>query len=253
MKTLTIWAARNRRKALFIMIILHLLLIINGIAAGKMLIEKEIILNIWFRNFAVLLFLIAFFFYPVKAGKYSLFKYDSDSKIFRYSFFKHKMLDTLSSVSAFMMILYVANISFSENNLSVWFVQDLKAADFQTQKSKTAVAENYKISDVKSLNSETKILDKQSSKHKLIKKLRKNKPQTDWGFIGKLILIIVLSLAATFVLAILSCAILCNGFEVLGILLFSGGLLGLISLSIFFIKKLIRKRELKFNVKKYEE
>ena len=260
MKNFTIWAAKHRTAAIMIMIALHLILMINGFIAGKMLIEKGIILNKFFFFTAILIFVIAFFFYPVKAAKNSLFKFDYNSKLFKYSFIRHKFLDVLSAVSAFLMILYASNLNYSDKSFSIWFLQDVKASDYQSQKqtvasfanSETVKFERIKLDTQKNKKIRLTSVFKQKAKTKIKTVLKKNTPDSNY-FALKFALIILLSLAATFGLAILACAVICNGFEVLGVLIFVSGLTGLILLSVFFIKKIFRRREMKIKAKKHEE
>ncbi len=260
MKNITFWAAKHRTAAIMIMIALHIILMINGIVAGKMLIEEGIVLNKFFLFTGILIFIIAYFFYPVRAGKDSLFKYDLDSKIFKYSFLRHKFLDFLIAVSAFIMILYASNLNYSDKSSSIWFLQNVIASDYQSQKQSVANPANSKIVKLQLIKLDTQknkklrivSLFKQKAKTKIKIVLKKNTPETN-SFALKFALIILLSLAATLGLAILACAVICNGFEALGVLIFLSGLTGLILLSVFLIKKIFRRKELKFKAEKNEE
>jgi len=261
MKTLTYWAAKNRKKAVGIMVLLHFILIFNGLYLGKLLLEKDILLNEVFLYIGIGMFVVAYFLYPVRAKKNSLFKYDLNSKVFKYSFLRHKILDVISSLAAFILITYTANISYSGEEFTGLFSRELKAADYQSVEKSKTVENTYSLTHQKDLKEKIKYSEKNSikklfkfkAKSKIRKIFKKQTTSTDWNFIGKMALVILLCLAATIGLAILSCYILCAGFEVLGVLVLTGGMTGLIALSIVLIKNIIRKREAEINVKKYEE
>lgn len=261
MKKLIFWAAKNRVKAIAIIVLLHVVLIKTALYTGKLLFENEIVLSQTFFYSVIAFFIAIFFFYPVKTRKKGFSKYDLNTKIFKYSYRRHKFLDILSSAAAFLIIIYAGNVSLSGNNFKLLRETGIIAADYKTApaNNKKNLAENYSTKKLKN-----KIKNFKYSNRKKIRELYKEKIKSkfsvkkkdslfDWKLVLKIFLIAVLMTAVSFVIAVLSCAILCNGFEVLAILLFSVGIIGLTVLSIYWIKHLIRKKEKSLiEVKSYE-
>ncbi len=248
---ITVWAAKNRKFALVIMVFLHLILIVNGILTGKFLFESGIIFDSYIKYVVFASFLFAAFFYPIKAPEGSLFRYDRDTRIFKYSFIRHKSLDLMITVSTFIFIIFITNNFYADKLQTPWFITETQATEVYIDNNSEVINSELisEISDNTQINSEQgdkrrfSVLKDRKVKKQIAKQLKKKNKTSDGGLIGAIILIMLISLAATFGLFVLSCYIMCSGFELLGGILLFGGFAGLLALSIFFVKKLVIKRE----------
>jgi len=107
---MTVWAAKNKRTALLAAVFIQLIMIINGFILGKILFNSGVVINEYVKYIAFGMFMTAVFFYPVKAYKDSLFKFDLHSKLFKYTFRKHKILDLVIAASSLIFIIFILPI-----------------------------------------------------------------------------------------------------------------------------------------------
>lgn len=239
------WASVNKTKAQIILVFLHLFFVIDAYILGRILSEKDVLLSKESLIVILIIFLTAFFIYPLKnrSGKYI-----KNSRILSYSFKRHKVTDLVIAMCSFLLILTVSNRQGSDDNKKIWFLNQTYAADVKESKlSNEHISFNKEISNnafSKDKNNE-KIKDKKIRKSIFEKLFLKKNGKFNWALLGFILLIAVLGMAATFGISILACNIACSGNEIFAWILLAGGE-GLIALlGVWAIKKFLKKQELK--------
>lgn len=221
MKNLSIWGQKHPWIAQLSLVALHTYLFSLAAATGIWLYAKTITIPYDWITFSIGIFLLAFFFYPIRGSKDALFK---------HSYWRQKCLD-LALVCTSMVI--VAGVS------NQWTRTDQKLL------SNTYSVQNivHKVHP-KTLRKE-KRRAKRAYRKKLLKEIRATvkqikKQKTSTAQTALIILTIIAGLYALLFVTALSCSVSCSGNQGGAMLLLFSGVGLVIFLAILAIKAILR-------------
>jgi hypothetical protein len=212
MKNLSIWAKRNRNKAICVTIILHILLSYFLFYVGALFYTEKIIFPFGLTYFSGALFLIAYIFYPMKYVQ---------SGIFRRTFFREKIWQFVAMISAAIFMVFIGNYSS----------QSAFAPQNQMQEySARTIALDIKKDNVVEKKNKRKLIRK--AKRQLQKRIRKNvrqlrksgkeRTRSERGLL--IVLSVIVAVLVGFLVLGLSCSLACAGNEILAVFVLLGGL-----------------------------
>lgn len=221
MKKLSIWGQKHPWVARLSLVALHTYLFGLAAATGIWLYAKTITIPYGWITLSMGIFLLAFFFYPIRGSKYLLFK---------HSFWRQKCLD-LALVCTSMVIVAGAS--------NQWTRADQKLLT-TTYRAQNIV---HKVHP-KSLRKE-KRRTKRAYRKQLVKEIRATikqikKKKTSTAQTALIILTIIAGLYALLMVTALSCSVSCSGNQGGAMLLLFSGLGLVVFLAILAIKAILK-------------
>jgi membrane protease YdiL (CAAX protease family) len=201
MKQLSYWAKLHPQSARLIIILLYIPINLIGLVLGSLLWDVGIQLTTAFLQLIVFLVLALFLIYPKKA-----------------TFLKRKIFHGCMALCTFLMICFYGN-QINQPNPHIFVFNSTQAVSYTTineQPVKAGIGKSKK---------ETHQLKKE-----LRKQLRKSEDGKQLPTWAKVLLILLSSIAALFLLVLvlyLSCSLACNGAEALAIIVLLAGLFGI--------------------------
>ena len=241
MKQLSIWAKRNPRKARFIIIVSHLLILLLAWFTGSELSGLSDTLPVYLKIVFVLVFIIAAFSYPIKKDR-------SIGKS-KYSYAKQKTCDFLLALSTFGMVTGIAasgEISFG--SLSPLYASTPSAIN-NNMKDPTAeqILASLKYRDKSTLTRAEKRILKAEFKKQLkiwtFAKISGNKEEGSNA--GLVILAIVGAVGLFYLVAALSCSLSCNGSDAAAVVVLLLGTAAIVLGLLAVLRSIKRKRRRK--------
>jgi hypothetical protein len=233
------WAKNNTRKARLILLLLHLVFIADAFIFGQILSEKNVIFPEETIIISLTVFLTAFFIYPVKSKSGKFIK---NSKLFPYSFKKHKITDFIIVLCSFILVLTVSNRISLSNTVHLRLISESYAADFKDN----TVNENSpeKKIFIKSLpdNNESPV-EFREKKDNIFKKILFKNNEFNWALMGFILLVVLLGLIASLGVSMLACNIYCGGSEIVGWIILVSGESLIAFLGVWAIKRFLRRQE----------
>ncbi|MEA3451956.1 MAG: hypothetical protein U9Q83_08665, partial [Bacteroidota bacterium] len=85
MKKLTIWAGKNPKKTVYIIIVLQLLLVLSGVFLGTIIFESGIILNKNLVYLVIAISSVGLILYPLKRDLFKVFYFEKTYRKQRFS------------------------------------------------------------------------------------------------------------------------------------------------------------------------
>ena len=234
-KQLSFWAREHKWSSRFIIVFSFIAMNILGVMTGMLFYDLELSFSVWFIIAAVLIFCFAWWKYPGQRQVIS-----KTEKGRSYAF--RKTCDSILIGSTFLMFVYFGNrqvTPFSSSVLSASAVNSFSRPKDSTKTYKTA--EEFK----RSLNDENgkplKLKERKKLLKQQVKAIKKDKTMSDGGKAGLIILCVLLALVLAYGVAALSCSLSCSGSEGAAVVVAILGLAGIVLLSIFVIRAIVRK------------
>lgn len=230
MKKISAWAMRHPAKARLWMIVIKVLLFFEALYMGNELAEWGIHFSDDHFYFILFLFGFALLTYPNTKNKKIYFEYQY--------YARKKVNDFVIALSSFMVLI----VTFNTNFLSPLY---------KTAEASSIITNSPGIDGTNPAKKSRKFAAKERRQWKAnFKKLwkqwkaamSKNADGKNKGW--KLALAITLGIVLTALLALLACAIACNGQEVLAAIILALGLAGVIWGLVAWIKSIYRKRSI---------
>jgi len=224
MKNLSIWGQKYPWLARLSLVVLHTYLFALAVAAGIWFYAKTIALPDGWISFSIVLFLLAFFFYPIRGSKYALFK---------HSYWRQKRLDLALVCTSMVIVAGVSNQwTRADQKLlaNSYNVQSIvhKVHPKNSRKEKRRAKRAYR----KQLLQEVRTTIKQ------IKKKKTSTAQT-----ALIILTLIAGLYALLMVTALSCSVSCSGNQGGAMLLLFTGVGLVVFLAILAIKAILRMEQ----------
>jgi len=227
MKKLSTWANQHRKKSIALLVLLHIIMGYFYFYTGTLLYLEGITTPNILVSIASTLFIVAWFFYPIKHIQQGIYK---------STFFKLKFWQGVTMVSVALFFIHAGN------HLSRSAMSNENVA----YSSENIVLDSRKLSRINK-KKERKL--KRIFKKKLRKRLRSNikkllqlKKRSEHGRkILYYVLIILLAFGVSILLLALSCAIMCSGNEALGMIVLLGGIFLIIWGLVAIYRKMFKK------------
>ncbi len=235
MKNLSNWGKNNPVKTILIITACHLLMMLNALGTGALLYVFDYGYFKWSFIIAASVFGMAYLLYPKK---------NKAQGLFRYSYMRQKSHDLM------LVLSFALVVTFGFNNFLT-----IGTPEYNTSPNASArliVHKTNPDAGQKSDNSfksriKKKIKDQRKELRSELRGLKKAFKNDEDRTLIKLIkaLLIILTICVMvvlgFLVAYLACAVTCSGSGVLGVLTLLAGWTGVVLLSIFVIKKIVRK------------
>ncbi len=207
MKSLSYWALLNMRKAIGILVVVHLLLATLAYYLGILFSAQELVLPLWLIYICIALFFVAEIAYPVRRSRF---------KWLRWSYARQKTMDfTIIGTYALAMVV-IGNQSANQ----------LERTSLPESHSSFVVPTVHKPNADDTLSKSEKRKERRQLKKELRKKVKtyvkqlKRKAKNDNNTGGKVALIIILMIVGILLVGLLSCFVACSDAPWLGLILF---------------------------------
>jgi hypothetical protein len=238
MRQISFWAREHYWSARLLIVLLKIILIAIAIFLGNKIKESGVILSAAFFFLPFGLLILVAITYPSKKEKQKHNK--------RPFYIRQKLFDTAAVTTCFVMIMFIAayqnTAAFNTVSLASFSAKKIKQ-----KPSAEEILNSLKYRDKKSITrTEKRVLKKELRKQVGVyitsKATGKNKDAEQAALI---ILVIIGAIALTGLLAALSCSIACGGGEGLAVIVGVLGLVAIIWLTVYLIKRINRKSKKK--------
>lgn len=228
------WASEHVLKTQLVLFFIRILLLLNAICLGSLLYLANLVVSpVWIWTTA-LLFGFLFILYPSKKESYSWFP---------NTFRNRKILDGGLTLVGFLFVLGCVNKGLMNQDPTHTESIDAYAqlVVYKPNLSKEKVVD--KLANIVIVKEYRLLKKRYKAELKALKKeLRQSK---DIGNKGMMILWIslssILAVALMFLSLLLSCSLLCSGSDVLGVMVFVLGIVGVPIVLFFTIRAIVRK------------
>lgn len=229
-KQLSFWAKQHKWSSRFIIVFsfigMNALAIITGLLFNE--------LNI---NFSSVLFLLSILVFAIAWLKYPNIKKD---RIHTYAF--RKTCDAVLIGTTFFMFMYFGNRQTTPFNSSVLFASSVTDLSLPKDSTKTyKSAEEFKKSLYDESGKPLKWKERKKLLKQQVKAIKNDKTMSEGGKVGLIILCILLAVILAYGVAALSCSLSCSGSEGAATVVAILGLAGIVLLTIFVIRSILRK------------
>ena len=234
-KQLSFWAKKHKWASRFIIVFAFVIMNVLGIMTGVLFESLNVTFSSLILVSTILVFLLVFFKYPSKEERRTAIEKDR-------SYILQKSCDMLLIVCTFVMFVFFGNQQTSPVN---YFVLNASAANTFTHPKDTT--KGYKSVDEfkKMMTDENGKTLKWKERKKLLKQqikaIKKDKTMSDGGKVGLIILCVLLALILAYGVAALACSLSCSGAEGAAVVVAILGLAGVVLLTIFLIRGIVRK------------
>ena len=227
-KQLSFWAKQHKLSSRIIIVFSFIIMNALAIITGLLLNDLDISFSMWFLIITILVFGIVWLKYPAR----------KQHKIRAYTF--RKTCDAIMICMTFFMFMYFGNrqvTPFSSTVFSASAVTSLPGDSTKGYKTADQFKKSLYDQHGKPLQwKERKKLLKQQ-----VKAINKDKTMSDGGKVGLIILCALLALALTYGLAALTCSLTCSGSEGAAVVVGILGLAGIVLLTLFLVRAIVRK------------
>lgn len=227
-KQLSFWAKQNKWPSRFIIVFSFIVMNILGVVTGLLYSDLGLTFPKWFLILSLIVFGIVWLKYPI--GKRSS----------TYTF--RKTCDSILIGTTFLMFTYFGNRQVTPFDNSVLFASSVNNYSLPKDSIKTYKSvEDFK----KSLYDESGKPLQWKERKKLLKQqvkfIKKDKAMSDGGKVVLIILCVVLAVILAYGVAALSCSLSCAGSDGAAVAVAVLGLAGIVLLTIFLIRGILRK------------
>jgi hypothetical protein len=233
-KQLSCWAKEHTWPSRFIIVFSFIIMNVLGIVTGLLLNDLDLVFPGWFIVLSVLTFGIAWLKYP---GKKQLADKIERNRVYVF----RKTCDTVLIGTTFMMFVYFGNRQVTPLNTIVFPASAVNS--FPLPKDTTKA---YKSPEEfrKSLKDESgkplKLTERKKLLKQQLKAIKKDKTTSEAGKVVLIILCVLLALVLAYGVAALSCSLSCSGSEGAAVVVALLGLTGIILLTFFLIRAILR-------------
>ena len=235
-KQLSRWAARNPKLAVPLLVALHTLVVFTSFKIGKLFYFKDVEFPYWPILVFGLVYLFAVLMYPVYGQKEGWRK---------YTYFRKKAYDFLVIFSTCMLALFGYNHFLSKGEPVATPEYPTRIMTLNNAPTERPSLLKQPLLSVKLKLKQVRTTIRQAGKE--AKKAWKQKHrERDTGIKVVLTVLTILGMVGVFfIIAFLSCSISCNGNEGLAILIFFGGVIGIIIAGVSIIRRIWGKQKKK--------
>lgn len=228
LKQLSFWANKHKWASRFIIVFSFIIMNILGVITGLLFSDLSITFSKWFLILSLIVFGITWLKYPTRKQKRT------------YAF--RKACDSTLIGTTFLMFVYFGNRQATPFDSSILFASVVNNSSLPKDSTKTYKSiEEFK----KSLYDESGKLLKWKERKKLlkqqVKEIKKDRTMPDGGKTGLIILCILLAVILAYGVAALSCSLSCAGSDGAAVAVAVLGLAGIVLLTIFVIRAILKK------------
>jgi len=234
-KQLSFWAKKHKWASRFIIVFAFIIMNALGIITGVLFNSLNVTLSSLILVFTILIFLFAWFKYPSK-------KENSTAIEKTRSYFLQKTCDLVLIGSTFMMFVYFGNRQTSPVNYFAPVISAATTFSLPKDSSKTYKSVDEFKKMMKDENGKTlKWKERKKLLKKQVKAIKNADDLSDGGKVLLIILCVLLALILAYGVAALACSLSCSGAEGAAVVVAILGLAGVILLTFFMIRGIVRK------------
>jgi len=234
-KQLSYWAKDHKWTSRFIIVFSFIILDILGIMTGQLLGDLNTTISSTILVISIFLFSIIWSIYPVK-------KAVTDPNIKRRSYIFQKACDLLLISATFLMFVYFGNRQTSPLDTSLFNASAVTTSLLPGDSTKTYKSiEEFKKMMKDENGNPLKWKERKKVLKQQIKDIKKDKTTSTGGKVGLIILCVLLAVVLAYGVAALSCSLSCSGSEGAAVVVAILGFTGIILLTIFLIRSIVRK------------
>jgi hypothetical protein len=223
------WGYHHQRLSRWLIAVAHVLAALNALFLGTLLYYEDVLIPAWVKLLFLPLLLVSYLFYP---------KYGS----LNYHYLKQKMHDAAFIVVFTLFLLVHANSVLQAHyipELSIKAVAIKVSSGTKTlpEEQSTAIAKKSYWQQIKQQRSTVIKALKEAKQH------YKHVNRNDGGGFARFTLIFLSVVAALFLVLMvagLACSIACSGQEALALVVLLSGLAGVVLLSVFVIRAIVK-------------
>ena len=233
-KQISFWAKEHKWASRFIIVLALIIISASGIFTGYLLKTLDITFSSQILWSAIVVFLIAWFNYPLK-------KKITGTTARTRSYIIRKSCDLVLIGATLMMCIYFGNRESSPIN---YFALTSSAATFTLPRDSSKAYKSLEEFKKMMFDKDGKPLKWKERKKLLKKQVKAIKNADDMstgGQVALIILCVLLALILAYGVAALACSLSCSGAEGAAVIVAIFGLAGIILLTVFLIRRILRK------------
>jgi membrane protein implicated in regulation of membrane protease activity len=234
-KQLSFWAKNHKWSSRFIIVFAFIIMSFLGIVTGFLFNSLDVIFTPLILLSVILIFILAWLKYPLK-------KVNANTKEKNRSYILQKSYDLILIGSTFIMFVYFGNRQTSPVNYFVLTTSAVNSSSKPKDSTNTYKSINEFKKMMKDENGKTlKWKERKKLLKKQIKAIEKANDLSASGKVFLIILCVLLAVLLAYGVAALACSLSCSGAEGAAVVVAILGLAGVILLTVFLIRSIIRK------------
>lgn len=229
-KQLSFWAKQHKWSSRFIIVFSFLIMNALAIITGSLFNDLNINFPVWFLVLSILAFSFAWLKYPNE---------DQDRG---RTYVLRKTCDSILIGSTFLMLTFFGNHRLNPFDNSILFASTVNSYSLPKDSTKAYKSvEDFKKSLYDESGKPLKWKERKKLLKEQVKAIKKDKTISDGGKVGLIILCVLLALILAYGVAALACSLSCAGSDAAAVIVAVLGLGGIVLLTIFLIRSIIRK------------
>ena len=229
-KQLSFWARQHKWSSRFIIVLSFAIMNVLAIISGSLLNDLDVNISKWFLILSIVLFCIVWLRYPNR----------KKSGINTYAF--RKTCDSILIGATFFMFMYFGNRQTTPFDSTTLFASSISNFSLPKDSTRTyKTVEEFKKSLYDQSGKPLKWKERKKLLKQQIKMIKHDKAISDGGKVALIMLCVLVAIFLAYGVAALSCSLSCSGSEGAATIVAIFGFAGIILLTIFVIRAIVRK------------